>query len=184
MNQYYPLLWWLGTLTFITLAVFLLVYLTTNSSGKSNPHWVGESMGISSVALVITFFIILLGSFTECEEVFTEIRLGYLEAVKNSDGLSGSFIFGTGSLDVNNRYKVYINAGGVIRQRELPTAYTDIIEDAPKGRAYATATVRSLQPKNGFFSHYLSPGCPCTFHEESWKIHVPKGTVTQGFKLE
>lgn len=106
-------------------------------------------------------------------------------AVKNSDGYSGSFIFGSGSFEKTTKYRVYVKRDGAIYQKEFCARSVGIAEDASSSDAYIEEEhlVREKKGYN-FFGHYMDKDCSCRDKVVGRVLHVPKGTIVYEFKVE
>jgi heme/copper-type cytochrome/quinol oxidase subunit 2 len=132
---------------------------------------------VFGVPLVVTFCSFILNAIMmDCTPVNIDIIPDEIPivAVRSSDGIKGSFVFGTGSFSTTERYVCYKKVNGCIKQVLLPVESTWIIEDADS----SNARIENTSLKYKWF--HLGPNYPT--YTETY-LHVPPGTVVQELKI-
>jgi hypothetical protein len=103
-----------------------------------------------------------------------------LISMRSSEGLTGSFVFGTGSIQDTSSFKFYVkNANGSFSKKSLAADdKVQIFEDQPEGVGYRQTFVSVCE--NVRYPHWVV----CEQHTIRHELHVPKGSVVQSFTVD
>jgi hypothetical protein len=107
-----------------------------------------------------------------------------LVAVRSSEGVSGAFIWGSGSISSDTYYNFYMaEPDGSFAPEQVPaSSVVRIIEDASlKDEGFWTTTIREPDTKSPFYRWgFVNDPRTETLRQE---FRVPKGTVVQSFNI-
>jgi len=176
------LAWWAGTLVSTWLVLYVIGYSLDAWSTTNGPQKFASV--VTAIFGVFFALLTLLTAIEDCTTQYYTARTGRLVAVKNKDGTEGTFIFGSGSFGQSTKYRVYVENGGEVFQREFDGRSTGIAEDAQPNDAYVETKYSVKREGNSWARRYMNPCCGPRPIEEGNTLHVPKGTVIQQFKVE
>jgi hypothetical protein len=107
-----------------------------------------------------------------------------LVSMRTSDGVTGAFIFGSGSIESSSKYNfmMKMDDGSLAPAWVFSDSTVRIIEDESlQGVGYWRTTVREVDTQSALYNWGLMHGSPRTIRQE---FRVPVGTVVQGFKVQ
>jgi len=106
-----------------------------------------------------------------------------LAAMRSSDGLSGTFVWGSGSIGQTMRYNFYVrnDDGSLTPCSAEANSAVRIIEDPSLHDVGYWTQVRSERDRSGLFAKFTIGSGESTIVQQTFQ--VPKGTVVQDFSL-
>ena len=142
-------------------------------------------------AFIVTFiigvmFMVVTGAISgnDCTREYYNVRTHNLVAVKNREGVEGSFIFGSGSFGARSTYRVYIERNGSIFQKEYDPRQTGIAEDVEVSSAHVETRFSIERAGDVWTRKFIDSNCRCKPQAVMHTLHVPRGTVVQQFTIE
>lgn len=170
------------TLTVVGLAIGLLTYLKCSTNTLAECLFRTVMGGF--IGLVVGFLTAML-----CSPLVPKILVSNepitLVSMRNQDGLSGSFIFGSGSINSNLSYNFLMKEKdqSMVPGSVLASEIVHFIEDPElKNIGYWQTTFRVSDPSHWFYKWTV-------FHSDNKRIarqefRVPVGSVIQQFNIK
>jgi hypothetical protein len=129
---------------------------------------------------------ILVGGIIAVNTPTRDVVLGpaTLVSMRTSDGVTGAFIFGSGSIESSSKYNfmMKMDDGSLAPGWVFSDSTVRIIEDKSlEGVGYWRTTVREVDTESALYNWGLLHRSRVTIRQE---FRVPVGTVVQGFKVQ
>lgn len=143
-------------------------------------RWVGRPLFGAFVGFFVTFFLMFFVGWILIDIVGTDEKLETIQlaSMNSTSGVSGAFVFGSGSIDGQTHYEfLMVGNDGALIPGSVERNNTVRIYEQDRTDAQLVTWRRRLPVQ--YRRYVLAPGGP-----NRYDFHVPKGSVQYGFQVK
>lgn len=174
-------------LLIIPVVVFLYAFyrLVIQDSADGRGFGLFLTCVITAFSFIIMFFIGGIACAVMFDMHLVKTAEQTLVAIRDKDGIGGSFFLGSGSIDSKPYYFYYVKlTDGGIRPDRMPinTSITIYEEDRTDAVLIWRKWEYDMQEiRNNSFGYRFA--IPMSGNNQVWEFHVPKGTIRTGYSM-